>query len=223
MREGPFDLEAGARRVLGLAAATDGCTPERLVAVLAQLLADLDPRRRSCLLEPPPDTLWRLAYAPLGLRFDLPPAEVEWAFWSAAIPWTPEPGVSAALDALAGTGLPCAVLSNAMFRSQTVERQLATAGLLAPFRLVMTSADYVYRKPHHRLFELAALHLGQDPTTLWFIGDSMECDVRGAAAAGMIPIWYHPGPAPEQPVAPAAHVLSRWAQLPDLLASVLRA
>jgi putative hydrolase of the HAD superfamily len=221
LREGPLDLAAGARRILEIAGDANGCTPERLAAELTDLFADLDARRRASLLEPPPETVRRLVYDPLGLRFELPPDEVEWEFWRASIPWTAEPGIADLAETLVRRRLSTGVLSNAMFRGCTMERQLAVAGLSRAFPWVMTSADWGLRKPHRRVFALAARRIGVEPGRIWFVGDSYEHDVGGAAAAGMVPIWYRPAGGAEAPRAPAAAVVSAWIEFRDLLEDTL--
>lgn len=220
LREGPIDLGAGASRVLQLARDTGGCTVERLAEAMSALIADLRPRRQVSEIEAPPDTFWRLIYDPMGIRFDLDPSDVEWAFFSAASAWTPEPGVYEVLRRLAESQLPCGVLSNTMYRSRTIARQLEASDLGGTFQWVMTSADFVLRKPHRRLFELAAQRIGAEPAAIWHVGDSYESDVCGAAEAGMVPIWYRIGVG-EGRTDPAARVVGHWREFNELLASAL--
>jgi FMN phosphatase YigB (HAD superfamily) len=221
MREGPFDVRAGATRVLQLARDPNGCTAEQLAASMSELMANLNPRRHTSQLEPPPETIWRLVYDPLGIRFAHSPAEVEWAFWSAATVWTMEPGALQVLDLLVRSNVRCGVLSNTMFRSETIARQLAASGFRDAFRWVMTSADFLYRKPHRRLFELATQRMGEEPGRLWFVGDSFECDVCGAAAAGLVPVWYQVGSVPGPPVKPAWRVVRDWSEFGELIRSAI--
>jgi putative hydrolase of the HAD superfamily len=216
MREGPLDFLAGAARVLELASDTAGRTPELVAAAMAALMADVNPRRQASQLEPYPETIWRLVYEPLEIKFVHSPAEVEWAFWSAATSWTVETGAQEVLHLLASSGIPCGVLSNTMFRSETIARELAAIGL-DQFRWVMTSADFVFRKPHRRLFELAALRMQVEPARIWFVGDSFENDVCGAAEAGMVPIWYRVDAPAGRETPPAVHAVTGWPEFSELL------
>jgi putative hydrolase of the HAD superfamily len=218
MREGPVDYRAGAAAVLQLASDANGCTAEQLANAHETLTADLNPRRRASQLELPPHTVWRLIYDPLGIRFSVDPSEVEWAFWHAATTWTMEPGVLQPLELLRQKGVPCGVLSNTMFRGITISRHLTANGFGDAFQWVMASTDFVLRKPHPRLFDLAAQRMGESPGDLWFIGDSFELDVIGATAAGMVPIWYCTSGNAGTTSDPAAYVLTNWSQLPELLA-----
>ena len=216
LREGPTDFLAGAGAVLALARPPVRPGAAELAAALGDLMADLDPRRRSAQIEVPPAAVRCLVYEPLGLAFDCEPVELEWAFWSAATSWSPEPGVHEALAALVARGVPCAVLSNSMFSAVTVSRQLGASGVTAPFRFVMTSSEFVLRKPHRRLFQLAAARLGEDPAGIWFVGDSIDYDVAGAADAGLVPLWY----AAQSPFGScdrAAGVIRHWSEFAALL------
>jgi putative hydrolase of the HAD superfamily len=46
------------------------------------------------------------------------------------------------------------------------------------------------RKPHKRSFELAARKAHLEPHEIWYCGDNGICDVDGAKAAGLFPVWY---------------------------------
>lgn len=215
LREGPVNVHAGAAAVLASALDAGGCTATKLAEALEALMRDLNPRRQSSQLELPPDTVRRLVHEPLGIRFDGDPADVEWTYWQAATTWSPEPGVVEALAMLASEGVPWAVVSNTMFRGRTIERQLQRSGVPATHAFVMTSTEHIVRKPHPRLFELAAQRLGEEPGALWFIGNSYEIDVCGAAGAGYVPIWYFPKA--DRTGRAAAHIMRHWAELKDLL------
>ena len=58
------------------------------------------------------------------------------------------------------------------------------------FDPVLSSADYVLRKPNPRLFQLALKKAGFAPEETWFLGDNPQADVAGAHAAGVFPVYY---------------------------------
>jgi putative hydrolase of the HAD superfamily len=188
---------------------------------MAQLMADLDPRRQASHLELPLHTICSLIYDPRGIHFNQSAAEIEWVFWSAATTWTLEPGVREVLAFLEEASVPCGIVSNTMFREQTIARQLAASGLDGVLPWVITSAEHVVRKPHPRLFALAAQRLRTPPADPWFVGDSFECDVQGAAAAGMVPIWYCPKGPPGKRIEPALRSVASRGELHDLLQAAL--
>lgn len=58
------------------------------------------------------------------------------------------------------------------------------------FEFIITSSNYIFRKPHKRLFDLALEKADLKPDEVWYIGDNYECDVKGSSNAGMLPVWY---------------------------------
>lgn len=54
----------------------------------------------------------------------------------------------------------------------------------------MATSEYIFRKPHRRIFELALRKANLQPQEAWYCGDNAVCDVDGAKAVGMIPVWY---------------------------------
>jgi putative hydrolase of the HAD superfamily len=57
------------------------------------------------------------------------------------------------------------------------------------FEVVVFSSDGPSMKPSRRLFESALNRIGTRPGETLFIGDSLRCDVAGAAALGIATIW----------------------------------
>jgi putative hydrolase of the HAD superfamily len=128
----------------------------------------------------------------LGLPFDRPPEELELAFWQATSRMAPEPGVGPVLEALVRRGLALGVISNSMFAGAVLVWELTRHGLAAPFRLVLSSADYGLKKPHCSMFQTAVARLGLPAGAVWHVGDSFTNDVVGSAEAGLRAVWYNP-------------------------------
>jgi putative hydrolase of the HAD superfamily len=77
-------------------------------------------------------------------------------------------------------------------------------------------------KPDARIFELAARHLGVEPSQACYVGDRLHTDAIGAARAGLLGVWIdRPGLATDEQRAEAAHegvaVIRGLAELPALL------
>ena len=62
-------------------------------------------------------------------------------------------------------------------------------GLVPYFDVLLISGDLGYRKPHPLPFDKLAKALKSDKTTMLYIGDDPEADVRGALNAGIQPVW----------------------------------
>jgi putative hydrolase of the HAD superfamily len=111
--------------------------------------------------------------------------------WRQALPWAAE-----GLAALAATGVPIVIVSNA---DGTVDQVLADAGLLQVgpgpgtevFAIVDSGAVGV-AKPDPAIFELALDLVGATADRAIHVGDAYQYDVRGARAAGVRPVLVDP-------------------------------
>ena len=149
-------------------------------------------RRDECHLETPWPMLTRLTYGYFGIEFDCDLEDLELEFWKASMETRPMTGAAEALDELHRSGIPIGVVSNSIFRSGTLQYELAKRGLAEHLQFVITSAEYSVRKPGPLLFDLAVAKLARKPGDIWFVGDRLEIDVHGAKSAGMVPVWFQP-------------------------------
>jgi putative hydrolase of the HAD superfamily len=90
-----------------------------------------------------------------------------------------------ALTRVRQTGFTSVLLSN--FTPELGELVMAL-GLADHFDHIIGSAEIGYEKPHPEAFHIALRRAGS-PAHAWMVGDSMSCDVRGGASAGLRPIW----------------------------------
>ncbi len=215
-----FDPHRGTEQVLALASENpNGTTADEVLARLEEFERDLFERRESAWLEISPYAVHRLVYEPAGVRFARPFEAIELAFWRAAMRVVPIHGAVQAVRNAAGCGIPLAVVSNSTFTSRTLEWQLGEIGLGELFEFVISSGDYVVRKPHPLIFQTAARKLGFEPRDIWHVGDSLVFYVAGAASAGMQAIWFDA----VGEKAPGDHIVVRsWAAFTDVLARTSR-
>jgi putative hydrolase of the HAD superfamily len=101
-----------------------------------------------------------------------------------------------ALPALAASGVPIAIVSNA---DGTVERVLREQqvcqvgpGPGIPVAAVFDSTVVGAAKPDPKIFEAALKTLGVRPEEVLHVGDSVLADVGGARAAGIRPLHFDP-------------------------------
>jgi len=212
---GRIRLKEAAEAVLAFAIDRRGVTAEQAVAEGERLVPIGQYRRRTneSGIEYPAAWFLRTLLDSLGLRFDVSPLALEQAYWRGAYPDVqPVPGIEGFLDVLADRGIPTAVVSNASFRGETLERELARQGLRDRLGFVMSSADYGLRKPNPLMLEVALTRLGVAPEHAWYCGDRQDWDVRAARAAGMTSVWLEQdGVALEDP--PPDIVLRHWDEM----------
>lgn len=99
-------------------------------------------------------------------------------------------GADKLLDFLNDEGIRTAVLSNNGWSGEAIRNRFDRLLPQNRFAFVMSSADYMIRKPDPRLFEIALLKAELDASAVWYVGDSLRADVYGAHAAGLFPVWY---------------------------------
>lgn len=112
------------------------------------------------------------------------------AAWREGMLWChPVPGAAEGLAAIAASGLPIVVVSNA---DGTVQAMLEASGLLqvgpgtgAVVEAVVDSGLVGVTKPDPAIFELALDLVGASPDRVLHVGDAYTYDVVGARSAGL--------------------------------------
>jgi putative hydrolase of the HAD superfamily len=99
-----------------------------------------------------------------------------------ALEFTPYPDALPALRELRGRGLTLVVASN---WDCSLPEWLRPAGILELVDGVVTSAEVGAAKPSARVFERALGTAGVEPGEALHVGDKVDNDIQGAAAAGV--------------------------------------
>ncbi|MFT4603693.1 MAG: 5'-nucleotidase [Rhodothermales bacterium] len=87
--------------------------------------------------------------------------------------------------------------------------------LAAAFSAIVISEEEGVLKPHPKLFRIATLRAGVEPSEILYVGDSLHSDVVGGLNAGWQIAWYTDAPAVAgEPDVPR---FSDWGELPGLL------
>ena len=113
------------------------------------------------------------------------------------------PGADSLIRYLNETGIRTGVISNNGWSGEALKERLDRLLPENRFEFVLSSADYMIRKPDRRLFEIALLKADLPPEKVWFCGDSYEKDVVGAHTAGIFPVWYEEETVERSPSNPA--------------------
>jgi FMN phosphatase YigB (HAD superfamily) len=84
--------------------------------------------------------------------------------------------------------------------------------------VLIVSGEVGVAKPEPAIFALALAQLGVGPAAALFVGDSLEYDLRGAAAAGIAFVWMNPrGEQLPAGFTPPLATIERLSDLPGLL------
>jgi putative hydrolase of the HAD superfamily len=101
--------------------------------------------------------------------------------------------------------------------------KLASVGLTDTFEVVVISGDVGHPKPDARIFREACRRLDLPPAAVVYVGDRLDVDAEGAAAAGLHGVWLDRSgrsTAPSgtgSPDVPTVTVITGLAELPGLL------
>ena len=136
------------------------------------------------------------------------------------------PGADSLIRYLNETGIRTGVISNNGWSGDALRDRFDRLLPENRFEFILSSADYMIRKPDRRLFEVALLKADLPPEKVWFCGDSYEKDVVGARSAGIFPVWYEDGRVDHSPAnsrqeacaedPPLLHITG-WMQMIELL------
>ncbi len=125
-----------------------------------------------------------------GIEFDLTPAEVEKLYWDHAAKGKPTKNCKELLQYLHDHQIRTAIISNISFSGRALEERIRSLFPEHEFEFILASSEYVFRKPHRRIFELGLRKAGLPAGEVWYCGDYAYFDVDGAARAGIFPVWY---------------------------------
>ncbi len=197
VREGAYDGAAGFDHILRYCTANpSGVTGQELQSEMEALNAELGrfnpATRNKRLTEIPEESIFRWLFARYGIEFpsgtDL--RSLEFPFWEKANPYAPTDGIGELLRFLKGENIRTGVVSNLSFCGETLRRRIENAIPEADFDFVISSCDYLFRKPGRHIFEAALAKAGIPADRVWFCGDQIVPDIQGSSAMGMTPVWY---------------------------------
>ena len=154
-------------------------------------LGRFDPQKRHLVQIEVPDTMFTpYLYESQGIEIPLSTEEIDTIFWDAAAPGKPTEGMKEFLEYLKNIGIRTGVISNIAYAAAVVAERINRLLPENAFEFIITSSNYMFRKPNKRIFDLALEKAELAPEEVWYIGDQYECDIKGALSAGLFPIWY---------------------------------
>lgn len=132
----------------------------------------------------------QITFEYFGLEFDVPLEEIELIYWTNASPTGIMPHTDKMLDYINSHGIRSGVVSNISWSGNALKSRIDTCLPNNRFEFVISSSEYIFRKPDPVLFELALAKADISPDKVWFCGDTVEADIFGAHGVGIFPVWY---------------------------------
>lgn len=167
-----------------------GYTPEQVNDFSQRIFEEIAPVRRTLGYELHERQFQRFVYEYLGIELSVTLDEAENIFWDAVTPGALMPGADKMLDYLNANGIRTGVISNIAFSGDALRRRLDRLLPNNRFEFVITSSEYMFRKPNRLIFELALRKAGLRAEDVWYCGDSPQADVEGSSQVGIFPVWY---------------------------------
>ena len=84
---------------------------------------------------------------------------------------------------------PIGLVANILSRKELWLKEFQRAGVLDLFAVTVFSSDGSSMKPSRKLFDQAVSALAVPRSKIVFVGDSLRCDIVGAASAGLATVW----------------------------------
>lgn len=141
----------------------------------------------------------RLLYDYLNVTLSISIADAERVIWNGISEGAVMPYASEMLDYLNERGIRTAVISNLCFSGAALAERTDRLLPNNKFEFVLSSSEYVFKKPHSFMFKIALNKAGLSADKVWFCGDSIYCDINGAHGVGMFPVLYEGSTAEENP------------------------
>lgn len=126
-----------------------------------------------------------------GLKSDLPYEEIEYKFARCFYEPILNDHVIELLDYLKSLNIPLYVLSNSMYSTSCVEKELLELGIRDYFELVISSGDHLVRKPSCDLFKLYLKKfdmMGYHHEDICYIGNDYYYDITTPVKLGMMAV-----------------------------------
>lgn len=169
----------------------------------------------------------KVLYEYLEIEFSLTPLEMETVFWNGASMGAIMPEADKMLDYINKKGIRSAVISNLLWSGAALSERLNRLLPMNQFEFVMTSSDYIMRKPNRILFDIALHKSGLCADEIWYCGDNPQADIEGASQVGMYPVWYDNDTEREYKDRSAEHApkcehlhIREWGEMIDLLEKI---
>ena len=186
------DIAKGIERILEVTYNPDNIGIDTIFAKAEELEKETLVVNQTCSMELYLVNTYRYIFEYYGMKFNIDDKQIERLFREAIFQYRPTEGIIEILNYLQKNIIKIGVLSNMEFSSETLSREIAQKFPNIKFEFIIASADYNFRKPSPRIFALAKRKLGNNVENIWYAGDKIIDDVKGATQADMTPVWYNP-------------------------------
>jgi len=116
--------------------------------------------------------------------------EAEQIMWDCMAQAKKTPYSEEMLSELQNMGIKTGVISNLCWSGNALTNRLKANFPNHQFEFVITSSEYIFRKPEKLIFDLAVRKSGLNRNEIWYCGNDIVADIYGAKEAGLFPVFY---------------------------------
>lgn len=127
-----------------------------------------------------------------GILLSISYLEAAELFWKHCNLYKASDGIQDFLNSLNEHNIRTAIITNNLFQDTIIKRRLDEILPDNNIEFIISSADYGFSKPKPHLFNIALQKARNSAGEAWHIGDDVVCDLQGANATGIYPVWYKP-------------------------------
>lgn len=190
LHEPGFDFLRGEEKLTDfIKTNTHDFTPEQITTFASHIFSEIG-RVRQQGFDLHERQFQKFIYEYLGIEFSVPLEEAEIIQWDAVTAGGHMPGVERMLQYINAVGIRSGVISNIGWSGNALAARINRLLPEHQFEMILASSEYMFRKPHRYIFELALRKANLTPEEVWFCGDNVQADVEGAANIGVFPVWY---------------------------------
>lgn len=158
---------------------------QTMIGIFAKIKAE-----RGEIMEIHEHSFLKLAMAYMGISFSVSLEEAEKIIMNGISRGGAMPYAGEMLDFLDSKGIRTGVISNNCFSGNVLKELFERLLPRNKLEFILASSDYIFRKPHSMMFEIALKKAGLTAEKAWYCGDSIRADVYGAKSVGMFPVLY---------------------------------
>lgn len=164
-------------------------TPQEFNDYLRKLFDEIRELRGE-LIEIHEHFLLRYVLEHFGMKLSIPFEQAEKIMMKGMSDAVETPHAREMLSELKKMGIRTGVISNLCWSGNALAYRLNNAFPENEFEFIMTTSEYIFRKPDIHIFDLAVRKSGLSPENIWYCGNDIEIDVFGSHNAGMFPVFY---------------------------------
>ena len=125
-----------------------------------------------------------------NMKLSIPIEKAEEIIWNGISKGCMTPNADKMLAVLRENHIRTGIISNLCWSSKALTKRLKQFFPKHHFEFIITSSDYIFRKPDIHIFDIAIRKSGLKPEEIWYCGNDVEVDIFGAYQANLFPVYY---------------------------------